>query len=309
MAKKRMRGGANKSPGVRFIDPKVLARIDNLELLAQTVVDGFVNGLHASPHLGFSIDFAQHRQYELGDDIRRIDWRLWARTDRYYLMQFEAETNSDLMLVLDVSRSMGFGSEGIPKLDYARYLLACLAYFSTGQKDRVGFVTFDSELKGYIPPSGRRLDLILHHLHKAEASESGVFEMPLIKVAENMRRRGIVVIVSDLYQEPEAIVATIDKVRASGQDVVVFHVLDPSELEFPFDGVSTFEDLESGEQIPIVPETMRDQYKALVRSHIETLEAKFSGRRVDYMLVDTSKPLDEALFKFLSARKRFQRVR
>ena len=297
------------SPGARFLDPQVLARIDNLELLARTVVDGFLNGLHRSPFLGLSIDFAEHRPYMPGDDIRRIDWRLYARTDRHYIKLFEAETNANFMVLVDISRSMSYQSADVSKLDYARYLAACLTYFSRQQRDRVGLVTFDHEIVDYIPPSSRNLDLCLHTLHRAHAGRAGELEGPLVKAAESLRRKGILVLISDLYEEAEHVIRTVRGLVGRGHDVIVFHVLDPAELEFPFERPSSFEDLESGEQIPVIPLRLRDEYRDLVRRHMSELDDKLTGSRVDYVPLDTSKPLDHALFRYLLIRAKKSRVR
>lgn len=303
--------GAGGAPlaGARFVDPKVLSRISNLELLARTVVDGFISGLHRAPHLGMSLDFAEHRQYMPGDDLRRMDWRLFARTDRYYLKQFEADTNANVMVLLDVSRSMRFGMGGIPKLDYARYLAASLLYFSGRQRDRLGLATFDDAVVDWVPPSARHLDVALHTLDRAEAGRPGALAPPLRVLGDRLRRRGIVVLVSDLYEEPDAVVDAVKGLRYRGHDVMVFHVLDPAELDFPFRDASPFEDLETGERIPVVPDTLREKYRALVQEHVATLQKRLTGHRIDYMLLNTGLPLDHALFRYLSARERLSRKR
>ena len=164
-------------------------------------MDGFLNGLHRSIYLGLSLDFAEHRPYMPGDDIRRIDWRLFGRTDRHYIKLFEAETNANFIVLLDVSRSMSYGSHSVTKLDYARYLAACLTYFSRQQRDRVGLITFDDDVVDYIPPSARNLDLCLHTLHRAEARRPGELSKPLLKAMESLRRKGILVLISDFYQD------------------------------------------------------------------------------------------------------------
>lgn len=292
----------------RFLDPAVLARIDNLELLARTVVDGFLSGLHRSPQLGFSTDFAEHRPYMPGDDIRRIDWKLYGRTDRHYIKLFEAETNADFAVLLDVSRSMGYGSHGVSKLDYARYLAACLTFFSNRQRDRVGLVTFDHEVVEYVPPSARHLDTVLHLLDAAEAGRAGALGPPLLRITERLRKKGILVLVSDFYEDPEAILEAVGPLAARGHDVLVFHVLDPTEIAFPFEDASGFEDLETGEQIPVIPEKLRDDYTRLVADHVSTLRDRFTAHRVDYALLDTSEPLDTALFAYLSMRERLMRT-
>ena len=175
--------------GTQFLDPAVLGRIGNLQLLAKTVVDGFLTGLHRSPYLGFSIDFAEHRPYMPGDDIRRIDWRLYARTDRHYIKLFEADTNANFAVLLDVSASMSYGSHTLTKLDYARYLAACLTFFSSQQRDRVGLVTFDHEIVEYVPPSMKHLDTILHKLDTAQAGRPGSLAEPLLQITELLSRK------------------------------------------------------------------------------------------------------------------------
>ncbi len=295
--------------GARFLDPAVLARIGNLELVARTVVDGFLTGLHRSPYLGFSTDFAEHRPYMPGDDIRRIDWRLYARTDRHYIKLFEAETNANFVVLLDVSASMSYGSHSVPKLDYARFLAACLAYFSSRQRDRVGLVTFHHEIVGYVPPSMKHLDTALHVLDRARAGREGSLAEPLLRVTELLRRKGIVVVVSDFYEELDDVLAAVAPLRARGHDVIVFHVLDPAERTFPFQEASGFEDLETGRQIPVIPERLREDYLRMVRAHVEALADGFRQRRIDYTLLDTSEPLDGALFRYLLARERLSRTR
>jgi uncharacterized protein (DUF58 family) len=295
--------------GARFVDPKVLARIGNLELLAKTVVDGFINGLHRSPYFGASVDFAEHRGYMPGDDIRRVDWKLYARTDRYYLKEYEADTNANFSVILDISRSMNFQSRGISKLEYGKYLCACLAYFAQKQRDRIGCITFDSDIVTHIPPSAKHLDRVLHTLDRAKPERAGDLKVPMQKMAEHFGRKGILIIVSDLYESPEAVMDAIKPLRFRGNDIVVFHVLDPAEINFDFDEASSFQDLESGEQIPVVPSGMADEYRKLVQEHIAALSTRFSQNRVDYALTNTATPLDYALFRYLSARQRLSRIR
>jgi len=296
-------------PGARFVDPKVLARIGNLELVARSVVDGFINGLHRSPYFGASVDFAEHRGYVPGDDIRRVDWRLYARTDRYYIKEYEADSNSNFAVLLDVSRSMGFGSEGLTKLDYARMLAACLTYLVHRQRDRVGFVAFDSDIVEFVPPSAKHMDTTLHVLDRLKPARPGSIREPMNKIAEHFGRRGLLVLVSDLYEEPDALLEAIGPLRFRGHDMIVFHVMDRAELDFEYADPSAFEDLESGEQIPIVPEALAGQYRELVQAHITGLTERFSANRIDYTLVNTSAPLDHALFSYLSTRERLMRTR
>ncbi len=295
-------------PGARFVDPVVLARIGNLEMVAKTVVDGLINGTHRSPFFGASVDFAEHRGYVAGDDIRRVDWRVYARTDKYYIKEFEADSNANFSVLLDVSKSMSFG-EKISKLDYAKTLAACLTYLANQQRDRVGLVTFDEGIVDHVPPSAKHLDVILHTLDRAKADKPGHLVAPLKRLAEHFGRRGIIVVISDFYAEPDEIFEAVGPLRFRGNDVILFHVLDSQEMEFSFTEPSSFEDLESGDQIPIVPAALADQYRALVAAHIDALTTRSSQQQIDYMLLTTSQPLDFALFRFLSMRERLARTR
>jgi uncharacterized protein (DUF58 family) len=296
-------------PGARFVDPTVLARIGNLELVARSVVDGFINGLHRSPYFGASVDFAEHRGYVPGDDIRRVDWKLYARTDRYYIKEYEADSNMNFAVLLDVSKSMGFGSGGVSKLDYGRMLAGCLTYMVHRQRDRVGLVAFDNDIVEYVPPSAKHMDVALHVLDRLTPANPGSLRVPMNKIAENFGRRGILVLISDLYEEPDEVLEAIGPLRFRGHDMIVFHLLDSAELNFEYADPSAFEDLESGEQIPIVPEALASQYRELVQAHINALTERFSANRIDYSLIDTSAPLDHALFTYLSTRERLTRTR
>ena len=304
-----------------FLDPSVLARIGNLELLAKTVVEGFINGLHRSPHLGASTDFAQHKLYMPGDDIRRMDWRLWARTDKYFLKEFEAETNTNLSIIVDVSPSMRYGADpetGRPsKLTYGCYLAACLAYFSNLQRDRVGLAMIDTDIVDYVPPSAKHLQRILQTLDRIEkkgrdarvtAGKSTLLG-PLKKLSDTLRRRSLVVLISDFYEDPDEVVSALSHVRGRGNDMMVFHLLDPREVNFSFPDPSNFIDMETGDKMPIIPEYLREQYRELVSAHTAALAKRIVEARADYTMFDTSKPLDLALFSYLAARQRFNRVR
>jgi uncharacterized protein (DUF58 family) len=295
--------------GTGFLDPRILARISNLELIARTVVDGFIGGLHHAPYLGLSTDFAEHRPYLPGDDIRRIDWRVWGRTDRLYVKEFEADTNANLVVLLDVSRSMDYGSAGLTKLDYARYLAASLLYLSRRQRDRVGLITFDTRLVDYVPPAAKHLDLALHTLERAMPGARGDLLAPLEKIGQTVRRRSILVLLSDLYEPPDRILRGLGALRDRGHDLLVFHVLDPHELDFPFEEAASFEDLETGERAPVVPAKMRDAYRDLVRAHCDTLRRRLGQHRIDYYLANTGRPLDFSLLEYLTRREWLKRVR
>jgi uncharacterized protein (DUF58 family) len=319
-------------PGANLIDPNVLARIGNLELLARIVVDGFINGLHRAPHLGSSTDFAEHRLYTPGDDIRRVDWKLFGRTDKYFLKQYEADTNTNFTAILDVSKSMRYGASKEParvsKLEYGCYLAACLAYFSSLQRDRVGLITVDEDISTYVPPSSKHLRLILQSLdqtikdsdaaayvartnvlgetHLGAATKLGP---SMQKISELFRRRSMIVVISDLYEEPDVVVEAISQLRGRGSDIMVFHLLDPTELEFPFTDSSNFIDIETGEKMPVIPEYLRKQYREVIQAHVAALSKGLRDSRVDYALFDTSKPLDGALYAYLATRERLRRVR
>ena len=213
--------------GARFVDPVILARVGNLELLARNVVDGFINGLHRAPFFGASVDFAEHRGYVPGDDIRRVDWKVYARTDRYYIKQYEADTNTNVSVLFDISKSMSFSSGGVSKLEYGSYLAACLAYLSHRQRDRVGILTFDQDIVTHIPPSAKHFDMVLHTLDRAKAERPGHLSAPLNKMAEHFKRRGLLLLISDFYDDPGAILDALKPLRFLGNDLIVFHVLDP----------------------------------------------------------------------------------
>lgn len=295
--------------GARFVDPVVLARVGNLELIARSVVDGFINGMHRSPYFGASVDFAEHRGYTPGDDIRRVDWKLFGRTDRFYIKEYEADTNANFACLLDVSKSMAFGSRGITKLEYARILAACLTYMVHRQRDRVGFAAFDDDIVELVPCSAKHMDVTLHVLDRLKSSKPGSLGPPMKKLAEHFARRGLLVLISDLYEDPQVVLDAVAPLRFRGHDLIVFHVLDPAEIEFSYDQASAFEDLESGEQIPVVPEALAEQYRSLVREHSEALRSKCSELRIDYALLNTALPLDHALFSYLSMREQMSRVR
>jgi uncharacterized protein (DUF58 family) len=276
----------------------------------RVVADGFINGLHKAPYFGASVDFAEHRGYVPGDDIRRMDWRLWARTDRYYIKNYEAETNMNFSVLLDVSKSMDYGSRGITKLEYAKIVTACLTNLVHHQRDRVGFCAFDSEVVEHVPPSAKHMETILHVLDRLKpGTKPGRLKEPLHKLAEHFGRRGVLVVISDFYDDPQTIVEAVTPLRFRGNDIIVFHVLDPTELEFGFNDAQPFEDLETGEQMPVVPEAFREEYRSLVRAHIEALQQAFSAVRVDYTMLDTSKPLDFVLYKYLGSRQKLMKAR
>ena len=295
-----------EQPKNRFIDPKVLMKIQNLELVARSVVEGFVQGLHRSPYMGFSVDFAAYRQYMPGDEIRRIDWNVYSRSDKLYVKLYEGETNTRVLVLLDISGSMNYGSAEVKKIDYARILAACLSYFAYQQRDAVGLLTFDTEIRSHIKTSRRRGQLltILSEIDRIQPSELTEFRKPLRFLAEYLTRRGVIVLISDLYDEPDNIIAGLKVLKSKGNDIIVFHVLDHFELTFPFEDMAQFEDMETKRKLHVIPEYLRSQYLVIIKEHMERIRKELSGARIDYCLLDTSKPLDSALFAYLGARSK-----
>lgn len=289
----------------RYLEPSVLAGISNLELVAKTVVDGFVAGLHRSPDFGFSQEFAEYRMYSEGDDLRHVDWNVFARTDRCYLKRYRGETNCQLTMVLDASNSMTYGSQRVNKLDYARYLAASLAYMASQQRDAAGLLIFNNDVRNYVPPSTRQGQLmrILHAIEKAEPGERTDFAKPFRHVQEFLHRRGIVVVFSDFWERPEAIIETVAPLRYRGNELVLFHILDPMELRPRLDEPVLLEDLETRDTLEVTPDYAAKEYRARIDAHVEDLRYRSQGAGIDYCLVDTGQPLDEPLRNYLGVRK------
>jgi uncharacterized protein (DUF58 family) len=294
------------SAAARFIQPEVLSRVSSLELVARSVVEGFVSGLHRSPYKGFSIEFMSYRPYIPGDDPMHIDWKRYARTDRYYVKEFEDETNTSLTLLVDVSHSMGYTSTGVTKLQYAFYLAATLAYLAIRQRDGAGITFFDERVIERIPPRSTKghLHTILSRLEKTGPGAKTDLGKPLHELAEQQRRRGFMVLISDLLDDPAALVDGLRHFRFVGHDVIVFHLMDPQELAFDFKDMVEFEDMETGEKLLVDAETAKDLYLEQVTAFQETLRKECALLGVDYAPLSTSQPLDFALFEYLAARSR-----
>ena len=289
----------------RFLDPEALVRIASLELVARTVVEGFISGLHRSPHLGFSVNFAEYRPYRPGDDIRKIDWKVFGRTDRFYMKEFEGETNTSVQLILDCSRSMAYAGKGISKMEYGQFLAASLGYFAFKQRDAVGFMSYDEDIVEYIPPRGSigHLNTVLHAIERVETGKKTDFFKPFVKVAERIRRRGIVIVISDLYAEPENVLNGLRYLASCGNDVIIFQVLDPDELRFDFKDPAQFVDMETDVSMHVIPEYVRQKYQADLKHQIDEYEKECRKDRMDFMLIETSLPLDTALFRYLVRRQ------
>jgi uncharacterized protein (DUF58 family) len=288
--------------------PEILASLKSLDLVARSVVEGVLIGLHRSPMFGFSQEFAEYRMYNEGDDPRFIDWNVYARTERMYIKRFLGDTNSHLMILLDASASMGFGGPPVSKLRYAQFLAASLAYLAARQHDAVGCMIFDEEVRDYRDPSTRsgKLQGVLHCLDSATASTGTKFDKPFDKFRETMTRRGLVAVISDFYCNIDDLLAGVRPLAWHGQDVVLFQVLDPQELDPEFRSNVLLEDLETGEAVEVAPQFMRDDYPARIRSHIEALKKAAAGIGADHVLVDTSDSLDQALRNYLLFRQRRQ---
>ena len=292
--------------GEGFVDAKALMAIRSLELRARVVVEGFWNGLHRSPYHGFSVEFTEYRQYSPGDDTRYLDWRLYARSDRYYLKKFEDETNLRCHLLVDQSRSMNYGTTGYTKSDYARTLAATLAWFLNGQGDAVGLFTFAERVRDYLPARHRHghLRQLMHALENESAGSATNLGEPLRRVAELARKRGLIVLISDLLAPVDELENNLARLTAAGHEVVVFQVLDPNELEFKFNRAMLFQDVESEKDIYLDPETVRAEYQRRLRDHglgIETICRKLGFA---FHRVVTNEPMDVALFNFLQSRNR-----
>lgn len=289
----------------RFLDPSVLAGISGLDLVAKTVVDGFVAGLHRSPDFGFSQEFAEYQSYTPGDDLRHVDWNVYARTERLYLKRFRGETNSLLTILLDASNSMQFGSHRVNKMDYARYLAASLFYLAIHeQRDAAGLITFDDEIRNYVRPSMRQgqLHRLLAALDQAEARARTDFSKPMRYFQEFLKRRGMVLIVSDFWESPDSIVKTIEPLRFHGNEVVLFHVLDPEDVKPGLKGPTIVVDMETKAELEVTPDYGKKEYREKIAAHLEDLKNRVQGAGMGYCLLMTDKPLDAALREYLTLR-------
>jgi len=289
-----------------YLNPRTLANLEGLELQARLVVEGYVAGLHKSPYHGFSVEFAQHREYAPGDDVRHIDWKVWSKTDKYYLKQYEEETNLLTYLLLDASASMGYASEGnVSKLKYGQFIAAALAYLVLGQQDSVGLTVFDDKIRRYVRPSGKPTHLreIIGSMDAEPARERTGLGRVLHQAAERMNRRGIVVLISDLLDaDPSELVSGLKHFRHRRHEVVVFHVLDPDEVEFPFRQVTLFKGMEGPEELLTDPAALREGYLREVRAFCEEIKRSCRMADVDYVPLRTDMTLDEAIGGYLAAR-------
>ncbi|KPK95855.1 hypothetical protein AMJ80_03275 [bacterium SM23_31] len=289
-----------------FLKPETLSRLSNLEIRARLVVEGFITGLHKSPYHGFSVEFAEHRQYMPGDEIKHIDWKVLGKTDRYYVKQYEEETNLKSYILLDVSGSMLYGSGKVTKIEYASYLAASLTYLMLKQRDSVGLALFSDKILKYVPPRSVQTYLI-HILREIENIEpqgktnvSPAFHL----LAEKIKRRGLVIIISDLFDVPDKIVSGLKHFRHKKHEVLLFHILDPYEVSFAFNKESVFLDIETGEEINTLPWHIRRDYRRQVKDMLYFYQKFCRENRIDYVLMNTETELDKALSEYLIKRKR-----
>ncbi len=293
-----------------YLDPAAISRLAGMELVARLVVEGFISGMHKSPYQGFSVEFVEHRQYMPGDEIRYIDWKVYAKSDRYYVKKFEEETNLKSYVLLDTSGSMAYksneSSEKVTKLEYGCYLAACLSYLMLKQRDSVGLVIFDDQLRSYIPPrlGPRHLHALMSELESASPGGDTDISTTFHELAQRIVRRGLIIIISDLLDDAERVLRSLKHFRHKKHEVIVFQVLDPAELTFPFDGPTLFRDLETHEQLSVEAELLKDEYLQQMNHLISVYKDGCNANSIDYVQMNTSVPFDYALSLYLSMRKR-----
>lgn len=298
---------ASTTRDLRFLDPGVIARLGTMELKARTVVEGVLSGLHRSPYKGFSVEFAEYRQYLPGDDLNTLDWKVYARTDRHYVKKFEEETNLECHLLLDQSASMAYrGASAMSKLEYGSVLAASLAFLMNRQRDATGLIAFDEQIRLRLPAAGRpgHLHALLLALERIQPGLRSNVARPLHQLAEALVKRSLVVLISDLLDDPDPVIKGLRHLKFRGTDVVVFQVLDPHELTFPFQGAATFRDIETDDAVVADAGQARTEYLRELAGLTQRYDRELRGAGIDYVQLDTSRPLDFALLTYLSARAR-----
>ncbi len=291
----------------KYLQPEVVARLSNMELVARLVVEGFITGLHKSPYHGFSVEFAEHRQYMPGDEIKHLDWKIYGRTDRYYIKQFEEETNLKSYLILDASRSMAYASEGrLKKLEYGSYIAAALAQLMVQQRDAVGLTVYDERVRTHMPPHATKsyLKEILRQLERLTAGNRTGTANSLHEIAERIKRRGLVIILSDLFDKPHEVMGALRHFRHKKNEVIVMQILDPMERSFAFGRDAVFKDLETAEELTTQPWHIQRAYREEMKRFLESTKRECRENDIDYVLLDTATPFDVALFEYLHRRQR-----
>lgn len=288
----------------RFLHPEAIKRISRMELRARHIVEGFLSGMHRSPYFGQSVEFLQHREYTIGDDLRHVDWKVWARQDRLVIKQYEEDTNLRCTLMVDTSASMSYGKGPLNKYEYACTVAASLAYLILKQQDAVGCVAFDDDVRAKVPIRSKRTHLqsVIDALSVTEPRDKTDMQPIFRKVAETYPRRGMVVVVSDLLTDPKAVLRGLKLLRRQGHDVMVFHIMDDDELDFPFTGPTRFDGLESSDYLNCNPRALREGYLEAVNEFLDEVRRGCARNTVDYALIRTSDPLDAALATYLSTR-------
>jgi len=289
----------------RFLDPAVLAEIAGLDLIAKTVVDGFIAGLHRSPDFGFSQEFAEYRAYTPGDDLRHVDWNVFARTEKAYLKRYRGETNTSVMVLLDASASMGFRSGAVRKFDYSKFLASALVYLAHLQRDSAGLIVFHDDVADFIRPSGRQGQLmrLLHAIDNAQLGKRTDFRRPFFELGQFLKRRGIAILISDFFENPDTIVRTVEPLRFRGSELILFHVLDPEEIEPQLGEAALLLDMETDEALEASPDYARTEYREKIAAHIQDLRSKAQAAGIEYFLLRTDRPLDEALREYFTIRQ------
>jgi len=292
----------------RYIEPQAVARLGKLNLVARAVVEGFVTGLHRSPYHGFSVEFSEHREYAPGDNLRDLDWKALAKTDRFYIKRYEEETNLKAHILLDTSGSMGykFQTDGLSKMEYGCFLAASLSYLMIRQQDSVGIVTFDDKIRNFVPPHSTtsHLNVMLQKLEDLKAGNLTNVSKTFHDLAENIKRRGLIIIISDLFDEPKEVIKALRHFRHKKHEVLLFHMFDKAELEFPFTALSDFVDMETNETLQADPKYVREDYLKQIRDFIETYKRDCGEGLVDYIVTRTDFPYDLMLSAYLGKRMR-----
>ena len=290
-----------------YLSSDIIKKIDNISLRAKLVVEGFIIGLHKSPYHGFSVEFSEHRPYGFGDEIKHIDWKLLAKTDKLYIKQFEEETNLKSYILFDKSLSMSYSSNNnISKLEYAKTLSACLSYLMIKQQDAVGLTTFDDKIDISISPKSKisHLNILLNSLHNAKAKGETKISPILHSLAESIKKRGLIILISDLMDSPEDVINGLRHFRYKGHEIIIFHILDSQELSFDFNQVTNFIDLENNQNIKTDPRHIKNDYKRAFRKFSNAYKSECSKNNIDYVQVDTSDALDKTLIEYLIKRSR-----
>ena len=290
----------------KYLHPEVAAKLGNMSLRARLVVEGYIIGLHKSPYHGFSVEFTEHRAYGPGDEIRHIDWKLYGKTDRYYVKQYEEETNLRSYLIMDISKSMTYRSKNISKLEYASYLTAALSYLMLNQKDGIGLILFDKKIQSFIPPrsTSSHLNTIFSQLDQINPGEDTQLGNVLHEMADRIKKRGLVILISDLFDDFDAIIGGLKHFRYNKQEVIVFHILDRQELNFNFNTRTRFKDMETGELVTTEPWQIRNSYKDLMLEFQDKYRKQCRKRLIDYIPLFTDQDLDIALSQYLRKREK-----